>query len=70
MKKMKITQSDYIKANRKSSRESEIENHTHPISFKRVHNSKKIYNRKKVKAGEKALPYFFVFFQKASINFA
>ena len=28
---------DYIKANRKGSREAEIENHGHPVSFNRVH---------------------------------
>ncbi|MEG0519259.1 MAG: hypothetical protein RR555_10410 [Bacteroidales bacterium] len=60
MKKMKITQRDYIKANRKASREAEIENHTHPIHFKRVHKSKKVYDRKRSKAeNNKALPYFF-----------
>ena len=37
---------DYIKANRKGSREAEIENHGHPVSFNRVHVSKKVYNRK------------------------
>ena len=38
---------DYIKANRRGSREAEIENHGHPVSFSRVHVSKKVYNRKK-----------------------
>ena len=38
---------DYIKANRKGSREAEIENHGHPVSFNRVHVSKKVYNRKR-----------------------
>ena len=41
---------DYIKANRKGSREAEIENHGHPVSFNRVHVSKKVYNRKRDKA--------------------
>ena len=41
---------DYIKANRRGSREAEIENHGHPVSFSRVHVSKKVYNRKKDKA--------------------
>lgn len=40
---------DYIKANRKGSREAEIENHGHPVSFNRVHVSKKVYNRKRDK---------------------
>lgn len=57
MKKMRFTQSDYIKANRKASREVEIENHTHPIYFKRVHKSKRVYDRKCYKAENKeALP--------------
>lgn len=56
--KKRITQDDYIKANRKASREAEIEKHGHPICYKRVHQSKKVYNRKKVKAGDKALPFF------------
>ena len=58
--KKRITQDDYIKANRKASREAEIENHGHPISYKRVHQSKKVYNRKKIKATkDQGLPYLF-----------
>ena len=57
--KKRITRDDYIKANRKASREEEIEAHGHPISFKRVHKSKKVYNRKKTKAGNKGLPLSF-----------
>ena len=56
--KKRITQDDYIKVNRKASREAEIERHGHPICYKRVHQSKKVYNRKKIKAGDKALPFF------------
>ncbi len=56
--KKKITKEDYIKANRKLSREEEIEKHGHPICHTRVHVSKKAYNRKKMKAGDKGLPYF------------
>lgn len=37
---------DYIKANRKGSREAEIESHGHPVAHNRIHLSKKIYNRK------------------------
>ena len=56
--KKRITQDDYIKVNRKASREAEIERHGHTICYKRVHQSKKVYNRKKIKAGDKALPFF------------
>ena len=35
--KKRITQDDYIKVNRKASREAEIERHGHPICYKRVH---------------------------------
>ena len=65
--KKRITQDDYIKANRKASREAEIEMYGHPICHKRVHQSKKVYNRK-IKATDKELPSFFVLFtQSASI---
>ena len=57
--KKRITQDDYVKANRKASREAEIEMYGHPICHKRVHQSKKVYNRRKIKAADKKLPYFF-----------
>ena len=60
--KKRITQDDYIKANRKASREAEIEMYGHPICHKRVHQSKKVYNRKKIKA-----TFFVLFTQSASI---
>lgn len=60
MKTKKMTQRDYIKANRKASREAEIEQHTRPVNFCRVHQSKKVYDRKRSKAEyKKALPSFF-----------
>ena len=37
--KKRITQDDYVKANRKASREAEIEMYGHPICHKRVHQS-------------------------------
>ena len=58
--KKQITRDDYIKANRKASLEEEIQAHGHPICYKRVHVSKKVYNRKKIKAGDKGLPYLFL----------
>ncbi|MCS3347312.1 hypothetical protein NXU84_10470 [Parabacteroides distasonis] len=40
---------EYIKANRKGSREAELENHGRPVSHNRIHVSKKVYNRKRMK---------------------
>jgi len=34
---------EYIKANRKGSREAELENHGRPVSHNRIHVSKKVY---------------------------
>lgn len=51
-KKKQFTQADYIKANRKGSREAEIEAHGHPVNYKRIYISKKIYNRKQQKEWE------------------
>lgn len=62
--KKRITQDDYIKANRKASREAEIEKHGHPVCYKRVHESKKVYNRKKTKAADKKLPLLFILYSK------
>jgi len=56
--KKRITEKDYIKAHRIASREAEIEDHGHPVYHGRVHKSKKTYNRKANKAGDKGLPYF------------
>ncbi len=53
MKTKKFTLSDYIKANRKASREAEIENHMRPVHINRVHKSKKVYDRKRSKAEDK-----------------
>ncbi|MDL2320440.1 hypothetical protein LJC45_04835 [Alistipes sp. OttesenSCG-928-B03] len=55
MKKKRITEKDYVKANRKASREEEIAQHGHTVSHGRVHESKKTYNRKREKAGLKSL---------------
>lgn len=52
---------EYIKANRKGSREAELENHGRPVSHNRIHVSKKVYNRKRNKAdAQRHLPYFFL----------
>jgi len=55
--KKRITEADYIKANRIASRDAEIEEHGHPVCHKRVHRSKKIYDRKRKKADDKGLPF-------------
>lgn len=57
--KERITQSDYVKANRRASRSEEIAAHGRPVGFRRVHESKKSYNREKMKAGLKSLPDFY-----------
>lgn len=49
-KKSRITEDDYIKANRKASREDELERHGRPVGHARVHKSKKVYDRKRLKA--------------------
>lgn len=51
---------DAVKAARKQSREEEIATHGKPLNFKKVVQSKKVYNRKKNKAEDDILPYFFV----------
>lgn len=45
--KMMITKLDYLKANRRGSREAELENSTGWKSSHKVHKSDNIYNRKK-----------------------
>lgn len=56
---MRITRGDYVKANRRASREEEIKAHGHPLRIGGVHKSKKVYDRKRSKAEmKKALPYF------------
>mgnify|MGYP000718780253 CR=1 FL=1 len=58
--KKRITQDDYIKANRKASREAEIKEHGHPVCYKRVHESKKVYNRRKIRQPIKSCLIFFI----------
>lgn len=54
--KTKITEQDYIKANRKASREEELKLYGKQISNRKtVHKSKKTYNRKR----DRKIPYFF-----------
>lgn len=49
MKKFEIAESDYIKANRRGSREAEIENKTGFVAIHKVHKSAKNYSRKNYK---------------------
>lgn len=49
MKKLRITEKDYIKAVRRADRESEIERHDRPPARVQIHRSKRAYDRKKLK---------------------
>ena len=49
-KKFRITQEDYLKANRWAARQEEIESHGHPVRGRAmVHRSKKVYDRNRMK---------------------
>ena len=59
-KKLRITEKDFILANRRAARIEEIEAHGRPISFRKaIHKSKKVYDRKALKrqASDDDLPY-------------
>ena len=63
-KKMQFDREDYLKVNRKLSREEEIKTHGRPVRIGGVHKSKKVYDRKRSKAEmKKALPYFLLVIQ-------
>ena len=65
-KKMQFDREDYLKANRKLSREEEIKTHGRPVRIGGVHKSKTVYDRKRSKAEmKKALPYFLLVIQLA-----
>ncbi len=51
---------EQVKAARKQSREEEIQTHGKSINYRKVMESKKQYNRKKNKADDEVLPYFFM----------
>lgn len=54
---------DYIKANRRGSREAEIELYGHPITYAKVVENKKKYRRSRDKfRGAFECPSFFLFF--------
>ncbi len=50
---------EQVKATRKQSREEEIKAHGKPINYRKIKESKKSYNRKRNKADDEVLPYFF-----------
>lgn len=53
----KITERDYIKANRKASRDEEIALYGRPLPKARLHKSKKNYDRNREKAACKKQPF-------------
>ena len=54
-KKLRITEADFMLANRRAARLEEIAEHGKPVSFRRaIHKSKKVYDRKRLK--KMALP--------------
>ena len=58
--KKKNSVMEQVKAARKQSREEEILTHGKSINYRKVMASKKQYDRKKNKADDEVLPYFFV----------
>ena len=50
---------EQVKAARKQSREEEFKAHGKSINYQKVMTSKNVYNRKKNKADDEVLPYFF-----------
>lgn len=50
---------EQVKAARKQSREEEIQSHGKAVNYKKITESKKVFNRKKNKAdANEGLPYF------------
>ena len=48
-KKIRITEADFMLANRRAARLEEIEQHGKPVSFRKVlHKSRKVYDREKI----------------------
>ena len=49
-KKLRITEADFMLANRRAARLEEIAEHGKPVSFRRaIHKSGKVYDRKRLK---------------------
>ena len=52
-KKLRITEADFMLANRRAARLEEIAEHCRPVSFRKaVHKSKKVYDRKRLKKSD------------------
>ena len=50
LKKLRITEADYMLAQRRAARLEEITEHGKPVSFRKaLHKSKKVYDRKRIK---------------------
>ena len=50
MKKLRITEADFMLANRRAARMEEIAEHGRPVSYRTaLHKSKKVYDRKRLK---------------------
>ena len=50
MKKLRITEADFMLANRRAARMEEISEHGRPVSMRSaLHKSKKVYDRKRLK---------------------
>ena len=50
LKKLRITEADYMLAQRRAARMEEIAEHGKPVSFRKaLHKSKKVYDRKRFK---------------------
>ena len=48
-KKLRITEADYMLAQRRAARMEEISGHGRPVSYTALHKSKKVYDRKRLK---------------------
>lgn len=52
-KKLRITEADFMLANRRAARLEEIAGHGKPVSFRTaLHSSKKVYDRKRLKRAD------------------
>lgn len=51
---------EQVKAAKKQNREEEIKTHGKTLNYAKIIESKKVYKRKKNKADDEYLPYFFI----------